>query len=216
MPQMSKRTDMNIRLSLTVLTALGLAALSHAGEKPSLRAAWTMPARCDPFAAPTIQDLNEELRQTGYRLVIAIHPDKPPDSKGEYPQRDLYLINADGSGLRQLTDTPDQEERAPRVSPDGQWFTCNYGDFLADTKTLKIRSAEGAYVWAPDSRRTVSCEKGGVIFTDMATAQRSKPIPVQQRVDIVDMSADGKWFIFEIRNFLGSPYSIDFMPDSGR
>jgi len=212
---MRKRTDLNIRRSLTLLTALGLAALSHAGEKPSLRAAWALPAQCDPFAAPRIQDLKDELRQTGYRLVIAIHPDKPPDSKGEYPPRDLYLINADGSGLRQLTDTPDQEERAPRVSPDGQWFTCNYGDFLADTRTFKMRSAEGAYVWAPDSRRTVSCEKGGVIYTDMATGQRSKPIPVQRRVDIVDMSADGQWFIFEIRNFLGSPYSIDFMPAAG-
>jgi Tol biopolymer transport system component len=208
-------TNRNIRHSVIVLIALGLGAFCQAGEKPSLKAAWDMPAHCDPFAPPKIQDLKEELRQTGYRLVIAIHPDQPPSSKGEYPSRDLYLINADGSGLKQLTDTPDQEERAPRVSPDGQWFNLNYGDFLADTKTLRIRPAEGAYVWAPDSRRTASCEKGGIIFTDMETGKRSKPIPVKQRVDVLDMSADGKWFIFEIRDFRGSPYSIDFMPTVG-
>jgi len=200
---------------VAALSLLAFASQCHAGEKPSLRATWDMPAHCDPFTSPTIQDLKEELRQTGYRLIIAIHPDKPPDSKGEYPPRDLYLINADGSGLRQLTNTPDQEERTPRVSPDGKWFTCNYGDFLADTRTFKLRPAEGAYVWAPDSRRTVACEKGGITYTDMETGKRSKRIPVTQRVDILDMASDGKWFIFEIRNYLGSEYSIDFMPAEG-
>ena len=29
------------------------------------------------------------------------------------------------------------------------------------------------------------------------------------------MSFDGKWFIFEIRDFMGSKYSIDFMPVDG-
>ena len=206
---------MAAQLLVALLTVLNVAGQSKAAEKTSLRAAWDLPAHCDPFASPTIQDLKEELRLTGYRLVIAIHPDKRPDSKGKYPPRDLYLINADGSGLKQLTDTPDQEEDSPRVSPDGKWLTCNYGDFLADTRTLKLRPAEGAYVWAPDSRCTVSCEKRGIVFTDMETGERSKPIEVEKRVDILDMSSDGKWFIFEIRNYLGSKYSIDFMPAEG-
>ena len=205
---------MNIRLSVAFLAVLGLGSLCQAGEKPSLRATWDLPAHCDPFAPPRLQDLREELRETGYRLVIAMHPDKPPNAKGEYPPRDLYLINANGSGLKKLTDTPDQEERAPRVSPDGHWVTFNYGDFLADTKTFQFRPVEGAYVWASDSRRTVSCEKGGVVYIDMATGKRSTPIPTTQRVNILDMSADGQWFIFEIRDYLGSPYSIDFMPAS--
>jgi hypothetical protein len=206
---------MHIRPFLALLTGLGLAESCPAAESSSLRAGWDKPPTNAPFAPLRILDLKEELRQTGYRLVIAMHPDKPPNAKGEYPPRDLYLINADGSGLQQLTDTPDQEERAPRVSPDGQWFHCNYGDFLADTKTFKLRPADGAYVWAPDSRRTVACEKGGVVYIEMASGRRSKPIPVKQRVDLLDMSSDGQWFIFEIRNYLGSPYSIDFMPAAG-
>jgi len=206
---------MNIQHSLRLLSVLGLGAVCQAGQQPSLRATWDMPAHCDPLAPPRIADLKEELRQTGYRLLIAIHPDKPPDDKGEYPPRDLYVVNADGSGLKQLTNTPDREERAPRVSPDGKWFTCNYGDFLGDTKTLKMRPAEGGYVWAPDSRRTVSCEKRGLVFTDMQTGAKSEPIPVKRRVDIVDLSADGKWLIFEIRDYLGAQYTIDFMSADG-
>jgi len=173
-----------------------------------------MPPRCRPFDPPRIEDLKEELRQTDYRLVIAIHPAKL-DSAGDPPPRDLYLVNADGSGLKQLTNTPDQEEHVPRTSPDGKHFTYNYGDFLVDVKTLQSRRHGGGYVWAPDGKRTVSCEKSGIVYTDIQTGQRSKPIRVPRRVSLADMSADGNWFIFEIRDYLGCKYTIDFMPADG-
>jgi Tol biopolymer transport system component len=196
--------------------AVCLAAVCPAEEKPTLRATWAMPPACDPFGPVRIKDLAEELRQTGYRLVIAIHPEKGSDyAKHVYPARDLYVINADGTGLKQLTHTPDKEERAPRTSPDGRWFTYNYGDFLVNARTLETREVGGGYVWAPDSKRTVTCEKRGIVYTDMATGETSTPIRVEQRVDIADMSSDGRWFIFEIRNFRGTPYSIDFMPSTG-
>jgi len=175
-----------------------------------------MPARCDPFAEPRIKDLREELRQTGYRLVIAIHPKEPDESKGESINRDLFVMNADGTGLKRLTETPDKDERVPRVSPDGRLFSCNYGDYLGDSGTFKLSSTPwGGYAWAPDGRHTVHCEKKGIIFTDMLTGENSKPVRVKRDVDIVDMSPDGKWFIFEIRNYLGREYTIDFMPSTG-
>jgi hypothetical protein len=210
----SKSTWRNSGNFLACLLA-GVVVSVGAGESVPLRAPWDMPAHCDPFAPPRIQELKEELRQTGYRLVIAMHPDQPPNAKGEYLPRDLYLVNADGSGLKPLTQTADQEERTPRVSPDGRWFTYNYGDFLVDAQNLKTRPTEGAYVWARDSRRTVSCQKRGLVYVDLETGKASPPIPVQRRVDIVDLSADGKWFIFEIRDYLGAKYTIDFMSSEG-
>jgi len=161
-----------------------------------------------------IEDLKEELHQTGYRLVIAIHPERPPGAK-EDPARDLYLVNADGTGLRQLTNTPDKEEHVPRTSPDGTMFTYNYGDYLVDAAALKTKPYWGGYVWTPDSRRTARCEKSGIVYTDVETGRNSKPVRVERQVSIADMSFDGRWFIFEIRDYLGRRYTVDFMPAEG-
>jgi len=163
-----------------------------------------------------IADLKEELRQTGYRLVIGIHRDTGR-TDGKYPPRDLYVINADGTGPKPLTNTPDKDEHVPRTSPNGEMFTYNYGDYVVDVDTLKVRPKPvwGGYVWTPDSKRTAHCGKRGLVYTDITTGQRSKPTRLKRRVGIVDMSLDGKWFIFEIRNFRGKKYTIDFMPSEG-
>ena len=199
---------------LVASVILGLCCL--AAEEPSLRAKWEMPPKCTPFAPPRIQDIREELRQTGYRLVIAIHPVEGSDFENhKYPARDLYIVDADGSGLQQLTNTSDKEEHIPRTSPNGKAFTYNYGDCIVDVGTLESREISGAYVWTPDSKRTVYCGKRGIVYTDMTTGEKSQPIRVDRRVGIADMSIDGKWFIFEIRNFRGSKYSVDYMPSEG-
>ncbi len=206
---------MKICPRLLSLFIFGIAGFCWAEEEPSIRASWEMPPRCTPFAKPRIQDLKEELSQTGYRLAIAIHPKDPDETKGESLARDLYMVNADGSGLGQLTNTPYKDENKPRTSPDGKWFTYNYGDYLVNANALETRRIGGAYVWAPDSKRTVACGREGITYTDMETGKKSKPIPVKRRVDVADMSFDGQWLIFEIRNYLGSRYSIDFMSSEG-
>jgi len=201
---------MRIRAML-ILLLIATATGSWCGE--SIRATWTMPPRCTPFAEPRIKDLKEELRQTGYRLVIAIHPERK--KKGEYPPRDLYLVNADGTGLKQLTNTPGKEESKPRTAPNGKQFSYNYGDYVVDAKTLKTRKVYGGYAWTPDSRHTVHCGKSGIVYTDMTTGKNTRPVRVERRVSIADLSADGKWVIFEIRNYQGQKYTIDFMSVDG-
>jgi Tol biopolymer transport system component len=203
------------RSLLVAAVVLCGAGLGRAQDRPVLKAEWEMPPRCAPFDPPRVKDLKEELRQTGYRLAIALHPAGGDAAPGGYPPRDLFIINADGTGLKQLTDTPDKDECVPRTSPDGKWFTHNYGDTLVDLRTLKTRQLGGGYVWAPDSRRTVECGKNGLVYTDIETGQRSKPVRVERRVSITDLTCDGKWFIFEIRDYQGSQYTIDFMSAEG-
>ncbi len=183
------------------------------GESANGRVRWEMPPRCDPFGAVRLADLREELRQTGYRLVMAIHP-APAEGK-ENPPRDLFLINADGTGLKQLTNTKELDEHAPRTSPDGTMFTYNYGDYLVDVKTLATRELYGGYVWTPDSRETVTCEKNGITYLSVATGKKVRSVPVPRTVNIVDLTADGNWFTFELRDYLGCPYTIDFLAATG-
>jgi len=201
--------------AISLVLSLATAAAARSGEEPSLRAQWEMPPRCTPFAPVRVNDLKEELRRTGYRLVIAIHPERPAGPQGEYPPRDLYLVNADGTDLKQLTDTPDREEHVPRTSPDGKTFSYNYGDYLVDVATLETKTHYGGYVWTPDSRQTVRCEKGRLVYTDVETNEPGKAVRVERTVGITDLSCDGRWFIFEIRNYLGQRYTVDFMPAGG-
>jgi Tol biopolymer transport system component len=203
----------SFKLFLAVL--LTSSAGLEAQEKEEIQAKWEMPPKCAPFSPPRIKDLKEELHQTGYRLVIAIHPKKPDESKGETDARDLFLINADGSGLKRLTKTPEKDENKPRTSPDGTSFTFNWGDFIVDVKTLKTRPLDGGYAWTPDSKQTVVTDKKKFVFKQVATGKESAPVSVEREVDIVDVSQDGNWGIFEIRNFRGCRYSIDFMSMRG-
>lgn len=206
---------MNLKTRRWVLLLVLLPAAGFSAEQAAIRARWDLPPQCVPFAPVRIKDLQEELRQTGYRLVIAIHPAQAPDAKGEPPPRDLYVINADGTGLKQITRTPDVDERAPRTAPDGKAFTYNYGDFLVDAQTLQARRLYGGYVWTPESRQTVVCEKNSLAYLDVATGKKVKTVRVPRTVSIVDLSADGQWFIFEIRDYQGSRYTIDFLSASG-
>lgn len=120
-----------------------------------------------------------------------------------------------GTGLTRLTNTPEKDERVPRTSPDGTMFTYNYGDYLMDVATPTTREHWGGYVWTPDSKQTVYCEKNRLVYTDIKTGKTSKPVRVARTVSIVDMSFDREWLVFEIRNYLGCAYSIDFMATSG-
>ncbi len=206
---------MNVCSKLVFLIAWGMAAVCGGAEQASIRAKWEMPPECDPFAPVRVRDLREELRQTGYRLVIAIHPDRPGAAQGESPPRDLYLVNADGSDLTQITSSPDRDETKPRTSPDGKRFTHNYGDYLVDVETMKTKPLWGGYAWTPDSRRTAYCGKSGIVYTDVETGEKTKPVRTERRVSVADLSHDGKWFLFELRDFRGSKYSIDFMSADG-
>ena len=169
--------SVSVRWCLLSILVAGTAAVARGEEPGSIRAKWEMPAQCKPFDPPRIKDLKEELRQTGYRLVIALHPAPAPGYKGDPPPRDLYIVNADGTGLRQLTNTPDREEHVPRTSPDGTKFTYNFGDWLVDVKTLQSKQINGGYVWTPDGKRTAQCVKGGIVYTDIETGRKSKPVP---------------------------------------
>ena len=45
------------------------------------------------------------------------------DSRRDDPNRDLYVMGIDGTGVRRLTDKPSQQDKCPVFSPDGSHIT---------------------------------------------------------------------------------------------
>jgi len=54
--------------------------------------------------------IEDDLKSSGYQLVYESYVER---------NWELFVINADGTGTRNLTQTPDVHELYPQVSPDG-------------------------------------------------------------------------------------------------
>lgn len=65
-------------------------------------------------------DLEPAWSPAGNQILFTSSRGDPTDTAD---QLDLWVINADGSGLRKVTNTPSRDERDPAWSPDGQWIT---------------------------------------------------------------------------------------------
>lgn len=162
--------------------------------------------------------LRQKLGESGCRLIIAIHPKNP--GAGESAARDLYFINADGTGLERITDTPRQSEHMPRVSPDGKTVCFIRGEdlWLLDLETMKEQKlpiGAGSHAWGPDGKEIAfDWIKPGVGIHNLETKKVRAVGNVRGIVDI-DWSPDGKWFIFEIRDYKGIRFTIDFMSADG-
>jgi Tol biopolymer transport system component len=70
---------------------------------------------------------------------------------------DIYIVAADGSGLRNLTNTEDEIETAPQWEPNGETvaFERSGAIFLVDLRagtTLQLAQGRGAH-WSPDGQR---------------------------------------------------------------
>ena len=141
------------------------------------------------FYAATMQGVYKSLdrgktwRQANVGLGAAVHglpatpPLPAPTVAGtlvfdkvvdpDIPNYDVYLVNSDGTGLRQLTDGPGVEEH-PCWSPDGQRIVYS----VYETDTLWVMNADGsgkvelgegfAPHWSPDGARIVYGRGDGV------------------------------------------------------
>ena len=126
------------------------------------------------------------------------HPNFSPDGnklvfiKAAGTPNDLYSANLDGSGLTQLTNTPDDYEFAPNFSPDGTKILYSKGNSDFSVVDLWTMSADGSNeqqltsltgwesepAWSPDGTR--------IVFTRDTDGSQG---PASQ--DLVTANADG-------------------------
>jgi tRNA A-37 threonylcarbamoyl transferase component Bud32 len=81
------------------------------------------------------------------------------DSTRDVPQAEIYIMNADGSNPRRLTNNSVQDDEAD-LSPDGQWIAFDRGD--SGTESIWLMRSDGSDArssargrspdWSPDGR----------------------------------------------------------------
>ena len=120
--------------------------------------------------SPDWIDEDADWSPDGTKIVFTRHRVTDPVLPGPplmYPTKEIYLMNADGTGLTQLTDN-DYEERAPAWSPDGSRivFQARLGSIRNEvcvmdadgTNLVQLtRNAlpDNTATWSPDGKKIV-------------------------------------------------------------
>ncbi|MFH1742344.1 MAG: hypothetical protein ABIH23_25345 [bacterium] len=129
---------------------------------------------------------------------------------------DLFLSRPDGTQRRNITNTPDFEEAAPRFSPDNTKLL--YRRLAKGTKIdhdnwgfqgqLVIAEPNGSNPqiigedkefpwasWSPDGKQIVCLTPKAIIIVDLATKEIVRQLPRQGIYQQLFWSNDGKWLV---------------------
>jgi hypothetical protein len=125
----------------------------------------------DPFAQGSIQSYNPTWAPDGTQLAFDGY-------RGAYEASEIYVINVDGTGERQVTSDADFANKwLPDWSPDGTkiLFTWGWDYYTQDVRTINpdgtgeetltdtsAYSAEGSASWSPDGQRIVFSGDGAI------------------------------------------------------
>jgi hypothetical protein len=141
---------------------------------------------------------------------------------------DLFLMRPDGSARRNITNTPNATEAAPRFSPDGRRMlyrrlprgsiiSHDYWGFQgrlvianADGSHPVIIGGKGEYPWAcwgPEGKRLACLSKRGIEIIDLATKQTLRTMRRKGLYQQLFWSPDGKWFC-GVANHLGNMWTV--------
>ncbi len=194
---MKARWLVGLAIVAAVLFCSGPRAEAVSGEPPASR-----PGGGDPRVA----DLAREVHDKGWIVYGARSP------KGDW---DLFLMRPDGTDVRNITNTPNANEAAPRFSPDGKRLlyrrlaggTTISHDSFGFQGRLVIANADGTdpvaigkdgeYPWAswgPDGKQIACLTRKGIQIVDLSTRKEIRQMPRNGIYQQLFWSPDGKWF----------------------
>ena len=141
---------------------------------------------------------------------------------------DLFLSRPDGAQRRNITNTAEYEEGAPRFSPDGTkllYRRMKKGSVIDHDKwgfqgELMIADARGKKAaafgqekefpwasWSPDGDQIVCLTKKGIDVVDLAAKAVVRTFPRKGIYQQLFWSPDGKWFC-GVANHLGESWTV--------
>lgn len=148
---------------------------------------------------------------------------------------ELFVMQADGSGARNLTQTRDAHEIYPQVSPDGQKvaFVSDRGSGRDTVRSLYVMNADGSErqlvsdyarqpFWAPDSQvigylpqeykrfHVVDYYTKGMTFYHVPTGKTWDHPNAEKLHHLYNpsFSADGKWIVSTVHAGMGFKHAI--------
>jgi Tol biopolymer transport system component len=204
---MDRRHALWIGLSVLVT----LLAESAAAERPG-----TAPADVSSDAEKALAN---EVHDKGWIACSA------RSEKGDW---DLFLMRPDGSQVRNVTNTPEFSEAAPRFSNDGRHLL--YRRLERDARIEHDRwGFQGRVViadpdgrnpqvigddrefpwatWSPDDRQIACLTLKGIQFIDLATKEVVREMPRKGMYQQLAWSPDGKW-LCGVSNHLGKMWTV--------
>jgi TolB protein len=158
-------------------------------------------------------DLGKEVHDKGWIVYGA------RTAQGDW---DLFVMRPDGSGVKNLTNTPDWNEGLPRYSPDGrrllyrrlpkaERFDNNrhglQGELVianADGTEPQVIGGPGEFPWAswsPDGKTIASLSSKGVSFWDLESKKVTRTLDRKGFFQQMTWSPDGKWLSGVANNF---------------
>ena len=190
------------RGSVLTLTILGFASFLLASAPDTFRESVSTEKAADSRVA----ELGAEVREKGW-IVCGAKTDR-----GDW---DLFLLRPDGSKLRNITNTPDWSEAAPRFSPDGSrllYRRLKKGQKIhhdrwgfqgepvmanSDGTEPVVLGKKDEFTWAgwgPDGRQVSCLSLQGIEIMDLKTRHVVRKFPRQGMFQQLTWSPDGKWF----------------------
>ncbi len=187
-----------------VLTVVSATSASHVAAAEEERAGDS--ANKTTLANAAVQALANEVRSKGWIVYSA------KSDKGDW---DLFLMRPDGSGPRNITNTPTQSEAAPRFSPDGKrllFRRLKKGQTISHDRwgfqgQLVLAKSDGSSptdfgkpseftwaAWSPDGRRISCLSLRGVEVVDLKTKKVVRKFPRRGIFQQLFWSPDGKWY----------------------
>ena len=184
---------------------------------------------CPPVAGQTADGssrLAAEVKNKGWILYSA---------RSDNNTWDIFLSRPDGSQVRNITNTPDFEEAAPRLVNDGtkmlyrrlaKGITIDHdrwgfqGELMVSAPNgagAETAGQDGEYPWAswmPDGKTIICLTLKGIQFVDLAAKKIVKQIPRQGIYQQLFISPDGKWFT-GVANTLGMWTVVRMNAESG-
>jgi TolB protein len=165
------------------------------------------------FVALAQGDLGKEVHDQGWIVYGAKSP------RGDW---DLFVMRPDGTGVRNLTDTPDFNEGLPRFSPDGkrllyrrlpksERFDNNRHGLQgvlvisrADGTDPQVIGGPGEFPWAswsPDGKKIACLSSAGISVWDLETRKLAGTLDRKGFFQQMTWSPDGRWLSGVANNF---------------